>query len=729
MAKQFILRGGPKDRKLKIDYGKELNNEQLEAVLKGDGACLVLAGAGSGKTRTITYRVAYLIEQGIQPSEILLLTFTNKSAREMLERVEKLLGGTVQGIWGGTFHSTANRLLRMYADRIGFEKNFTILDQEDSKSMFKLVLKEMKINPKERRFPSPSVCQNIISYTRNVCGTIRGTLEVKHPNFLELESELEDLADRYEKRKKTSNAMDFDDLLMNLLTLLEDPVTGSSIASRFRYVLVDEYQDTNAIQSRIVSRFSSAHGNAFVVGDDAQSIYAFRGADVQNILNFPDEYPEVQVFKLLTNYRSTPQILNLANDSLRHNIDQYEKDLVGLREAGSRPSLIPCASARQEAQYVAEQVLELRNEGTALGNIAVLFRATSHSQQLELELLKRDIPYEYRGGLKLFERAHIKDVLAYLRIHGNIKDEPAWMRILLMQTGIGALTAERVAKITTGFHTIPSMLEGDVHEVLSAKARAGWEEFSNIIRGVIVEMPDPARMIRAIASSSYQDRLEREYPNWRDRLEDIEQFALFAEGYDSLEAFLADVSLYDGVLSVREKGASYDDERLVLSTVHQAKGLEWDTIFILHLADNAFPNRRALDEEGGVEEERRLFYVACTRAKKRLFLSYPLTMGADTLILNRPSMFLDELDPHLFERIELAYAPPALGRPRNRAWSWDEGGEDEVIELDEYGEQKSYPKKISKGSDFGSTKTAWKSSAGGPKKKPPKSLLSPVEDL
>jgi DNA helicase-2/ATP-dependent DNA helicase PcrA len=297
-----------------------------------------------------------------------------------------------------------------------------------------------------------------------------------------------------------------------------------------------------------------------------------------------------------------------------------------------------------------------------------------------------------------------------------------------MQTGIGAVMAERTAKIAIGFHELPSALEGDLGDTLPAKAKTGWKDLSEIIRVMLHEAPNPAAMIRAVASSSYQDYLEREHPNWRDRLEDIEQFALFAEGYDDIASFLADVSLYDGVLSVREHGTNRDEERLVLSTVHQAKGLEWNTVFILHLADNAFPNRRALEEEGGVEEERRLFYVACTRAKERLFLSYPLTMGADALILNRPSMFVDELDPRFLERVELAYAPMAPIVSAKDDWSWD-GGEDDVIELDEYGEQKKYPKGSHKGSSIGSTKTAWRKSTSGSKKEPPSSFLPSIDEL
>jgi DNA helicase-2/ATP-dependent DNA helicase PcrA len=698
MAKTFVLQGAEPSRNLTIDYGKELNQEQLDVVLHGDGPCLVLAGAGSGKTRTVTYRVAYLLERGAEPSSILLLTFTNKSAREMLERVEKLLGAEAHGIWGGTFHSIANRLLRAYADRIGYTSSFTILDSDDSRDLIKAVFKDMRIDPKERRFPSPAVCQNIISYTRNVCGSVQRTLQLKHPNFVPLELELEELAKRYGERKRLSNAMDFDDLLWNFLVLLEHPEVGPHLASRFRHILVDEYQDTNAIQSQIVRRLASVHQNVLVVGDDAQSIYAFRGADVRNILAFPDAFDGARVFKLLTNYRSTPEILEIANQTLRNNVDQFEKDLIGVRPAGEKPSLIPCASAREEAQYVAEQILQLRDQGTALANIAVLFRASSQSQQLELELLKRDIPYEYRGGQKFFERAHIKDVLGFLRIYLNPTDEPAWLRVLGLQTGIGATTASSLALEVRNFGTFPQIIDADVTRLLPGKARTGWSEFTDMARAINEEAPAPAAMIRAIAESRYQDLLEREYPNWRERLEDIEQFALFAEGYDELAQFLADVSLYDDVLAKREEAGRGDDERMVLSTIHQAKGLEWDTVFVIHLADGSFPNKRAMGEEGGVEEERRLFYVAVTRARRRLFLSYPLTMGFDTLVLNRPSQFLDELHPRLMERIELVPARSFAPNVSEHDWHWDapEGNfrsDDDVIELDHYGERRSPPAK------------------------------------
>lgn len=710
MTEQFILGASEEPRVSRIDFEKELNDEQKRAVLGGDGACLVLAGAGSGKTRTITYRVAYLIDQGISPDRILLLTFTNKSAHEMRERVERLLGSSVAGIWAGTFHSIAHRILRANGDRIGLDRSFTIMDADDAKSAVKLSLKDMHVDGSSKKFPSPSTCLDILSYTRNVCGTIQGTLEIKYPHLLDLEPTFTELASRYADRKRRTNALDFDDLLTNLHLLLEHQEAGTALASKFQYVLVDEYQDTNALQARIVNRFASVHGNAFVVGDDAQSIYAFRGADIQNILQFPYEYPNAKTFSLVTNYRSTPQILDIANDSLRHNVDQFKKDLIGLKEKGSKPHVVACSSAKEEAQYVAERILSLQKAGSALQDIAVLFRATSHSQQLEMELLKRDISYEYRGGLKIFERAHIKDVLAFLRAYQNPKDEQAWARVLLMRPGVGAAGAEKMiaqlpldAGIENVINVSPAMF--------GAKASSAWAWIQAVLVGMAKDAR-PSAMIRAIASSDYQDDLEREYPNWRDRLDDIEQFALFAESYEDLATFLGDVLLYDDVFTAKEASAKgYGSNRIVLSTIHQAKGLEWDSIFIIHLADGMFPNARAVAVENGLEEERRLFYVAVTRARKYLSMSYPLTVGYDVLKLNRPSEFIDEIDAHLYERVELvsAFHRPA---PRPSSWSWDGGEagyEDDVIEVDAQGNRRSpSPKSHRASSELAGTKTVWK---------------------
>lgn len=695
----FVLQSdpGPSDRR--IDYQKELNQEQLDVVLHGDGPCLVLAGAGSGKTRTITYRVAYLLESGVDPSRILLLTFTNKAAREMMGRVGMLLGDVASAVWGGTFHSIGNRILRNSADVLGYGARFTILDQDDAQSLVKAVMKELSIDPKARRFPTAAVVHSILSYAMNTASTIHDALEIKHPNFVAFSSEIDEIGRIYTERKRAANAMDFDDLLRNWLVLMAHPEIGPRIAQQFQYVLVDEYQDTNALQAAIVSAVAVAHRNVLVVGDDAQSIYAFRGADVQNILNFPRQWQGAKMFKLLTNYRSVPEILDLANDSLGHNERQFQKELVAVRGKGAKPLFVPASSARQEAQFVAEQILALRAEGTALANMAVLFRSSAHSQALEFELMKRDVPYEYRGGMKFFERAHIKDALAYLRICENVKDEAAWLRALNLHQGIGAATAIAVAKRIQMMSDIESVLIADIGTRFPSRARGGWEEFTTVLARVLNERPRPGEMLKAVFSSWYRDYLEREYPDWKERIEDLEQLSLFADSYRDASAFLSDVALYDDVISGRgDKRRVTGDERLILSTIHQAKGLEWDTVFVIHLADGSFPSRRSMGEDGGLEEERRLFYVAVTRARRKLFLTYPITGGFDAMTLNQPSLFLEEVSPHLLERMELRElrreASGILDR-RDRAarneWNWDNGYEEPTIRIDREGNRSASP--------------------------------------
>ncbi|MDD5438290.1 MAG: ATP-dependent helicase [Patescibacteria group bacterium] len=688
-----------------IDFHRELNQEQLDAVLHGDGPCLVLAGAGSGKTRTVTYRVAYLLEQGVDPSSILLLTFTNKAAREMLDRIGMIVGPESKGVWGGTFHAVANRLLRSFAPAVGYTSQFTILDEDDARSLLKAVLKDAKIDPKARRFPSPAVIQNLHSYRRNTGLELREALEIKYPNFLDCLNDLEFITEQYDKRKMMANAMDFDDMLGNWLRVMEEqPQIADLISRRFRYVLVDEYQDTNALQARIVGKLGQVHRNVFVVGDDAQSIYSFRGADVKNILAFPNQWPNAKMFKLLSNYRSTPQILEVANESLKNNVNQYEKDLIGLKASGVKPFLISCPSARQEASFIADQILLLRNQGVALGNMAVLFRATSHSQALEFELMKRDIPFEYRGGVRFFERAHIKDILCYLRILENVKDETAWLRVLNMQQGIGAASASVIISRLRELTQANEILDLD-NSVVPARALGGWQEALGMFNLVltsgseIVKSTDnkPGRMIRALSSSDmYRRYLESEYPDWKERVEDLEQLAAFADVYPDVSSFLADSVLEGaGFVAPGAKGAgrkTQDDERIILSTIHQAKGLEWDTVFVIHLTNLGFPNPRALEEEDAIEEERRLFYVAVTRARSKLFLSYPQTAGYDAMTFCRPSMFVEELPPRLFEKTNItsSFSPLHQGGARGGVRHFDEDGgyNEPSIDLGRDGEYK-----------------------------------------
>ncbi|MBI4133256.1 ATP-dependent helicase [Candidatus Uhrbacteria bacterium] len=673
MSQKFIITATTTPRQLtKIDYEKELNDEQREVVTGGDGPCLVLAGAGSGKTRTIVYRVAYLLERGVDPKNILLLTFTNKAAREMLGRVALLLGAPPSGLWGGTFHAVCHRLLRSLATRAGYRENFSILDEEDARDLVKSTLKDLDIDVKARRFPSSAVIQSILSYSRNARVPLEDALEAKHPRFLPLLDDFIKIASLYAEKKHSTNAMDFDDLLQVVLDLVKsNPDVRSRLADQFHYILVDEYQDTNPVQAELVTMLAARHGNLLVVGDDAQSIYSFRAADVRNILNFPKQFADTKIFRLETNYRSTPEILDLANDIITKNEAQFQKTLRPVKQPYVKPHLTPAASSAQEATFIAEMILQQRDEGVKLEDIAVLFRATHHSQSLEFELAKRDIPYEYRGGMRFFERSHIKDALAFLRVRANPADAIAWMRILGLQVGIGTAIAGRLANALAGAGSLKDALGVSVDELVTHKAKIGWDELSGVLGG-LVALDRPAELVRAIGESrSYQDYLEAEYPNWQERLEDVSQLAVFAGEYNDLTEFLGEVSLFDDYGSARRQGAPTDNERMILSTIHQAKGLEWDTVFVMNLTAEDFPNRRALLEDGGLEEERRLFYVATTRAARQLFLTYPVTSGADVLAIKQPSPFLDELDPKLLEEVEI-----------------EETYEDPTIELDGDGTEK-----------------------------------------
>lgn len=679
--KEFVLHNDFDLSKARIDYKKELNPEQLDVVLKGEGPCLVLAGAGSGKTRTITYRVAYLLERGVSPENILLVTFTNKAAKEMMTRVEGLLGHYPKGLWGGTFHSIANRLLRIYASQLGYSNNFTILDQEDAKSLIKVCIKALKVDTSSRRFPSPAKIHGMLSYAQNSGRSMEDVIESRYPNFSELTPIIERIGEMYVQRKKEADAMDFDDLLLKLRELLfQHENIRRKLAHQFEYILVDEYQDTNVVQAEIVRQLASEHGNILVVGDDAQSIYSFRAAEIRNILGFPQSYAKANVFRLTTNYRSTPEILAVANATILQNKDQFKKELLAVRDSSERPILVPANNANQEAQFIAQKVLALREDGVPLSEMAVLFRAAYHSQALEFELMKRDIPYEYRGGLKFFERAHVKDIVSHLRIKQNPKDEVAWMRVLGLLPGVGLVTAEKLAR---KFRECDS-LEEVVHANVKVPKRAitGWGGLSKTLLKMSKE-EHPSEIIRTVIIGDYRDYLEAEYPDFMDRLEDLEQFALFAEGYESLQVFLDEVSLTGEYGAIREESGGYDEEKMVLSTIHQAKGLEWDAVFIMHLIDGKFPIGAALDEAGGVQEERRLFYVATTRARKELYFTYPIASGYDTLAISQPSIFLQELPDELLESMKLKMSTPHV---THGSFSEKEWGDEPTIVLNDMGE-------------------------------------------
>src|SRR3984893_17552944 len=457
MSRQYTLQRPPRSTSIHIDYAAELNEQQLAAVTASPGPLLVIAGAGSGKTRTLTYRVAYLLENGIDPRNILLLTFTNKAARQMLDRVANLLPVDASGIWGGTFHSIGNRMLRRHGTALGYNSGFTIMDREDQKDLINTVIADVGIDPKEIRFPKGDVLAEIFSFIVNTECAVEELLAGRFPYFLPLLERIKEVQTRYEKKKKATNSMDFDDLLEKTLRMLKEHEGIASFYRRqFQFILVDEYQDTNKIQADLIDTLGRDHRNVMVVGDDAQSIYSWRGANFQNILEFPKRYPDAQVFKIEMNYRSVPEVLEVANAAIAANVQQFRKHLSATRDSKAlRPALIALNNSAEQAQFVAQRILELRDEGFDLNDIAVLYGAHYHALELQLELSRRGIPYQITSGIRFFEQAHIKDVTSFVRFIANPRDEVAFNRMVKLLPGIGNRTAENLWQVWTAGITDP----------------------------------------------------------------------------------------------------------------------------------------------------------------------------------------------------------------------------------------------------------------------------------
>jgi len=647
-TRKYTLKA-PSDNKFTVNYQQELNPEQLEVVMSGNGPILVIAGAGSGKTRTITYRVARLIESGVHPSKILLVTFTNKAAKEMLHRVELLISVNIKKLWGGTFHHIANRTLRRQAQVLGYDNNFTILDQQDSKELLNTCIADLGFKTKERRFPQGDVVRDIISFSANTQNKMDAIVAERYPFFYELTDEIIKVALNYQKRKRKGDMMDFDDLLSNWLTLLNEHSTIRDYYShKFQYILVDEYQDTNRIQSDIIDLLSQEHQNIMVVGDDSQSIYSFRGANFANIIEFPTRYPDTRIYKLETNYRSVPEILNLANASITNNQNQFQKHLRAIRENGLQPVLVPFNDVMQQASFIAQRILELRDEGRSLNEMAVLYRAHYHSMELQMELTRRGIPFEVRSGLRFFEQAHIKDITGYLKVIVNPFDELAWKRIAKLLPKIGNATAHKIWNILSSSNRpLKGMKSESTLKLIPKPSKDRWNKLTATLTHL--DNPDllkaPAEMIRTVLSEEYEGYLKSAYPNHESRMEDINQLMYFSQQYSSTESFLSELALLTSVAAEDVVGGGYEDERVKLSTIHQAKGLEWDIVFIIWLVEGRFPSMRSLNSSAGEEEERRLFYVSVTRARDELYLGYPLwdygSYQSSTLL--KPSRFIQEI--------------------------------------------------------------------------------------
>jgi DNA helicase-2/ATP-dependent DNA helicase PcrA len=686
MTREYVVHGVGGGMPLRIDYAAELNPQQLAAVTAPPGPALVLAGAGSGKTRTLTYRVAYLIERGVSPERLLLLTFTNKAAREMMGRVTELVGSEPSRLWGGTFHSIGARVLRSHAELLGYRPDFTILDREDSEALLKACVGAAGIDTKSVPFPKVEVVADLISRGTNERVGIGTLLERRRTGFEGMRGEIERVAALYAARKQAANVMDFDDLLALWLRLMDEIAeVRERYQRRFEFVMVDEYQDTNQIQSDLIDRLVGAHRHLMVVGDDSQSIYSWRGANFRNILDFPKRYPGAAIFKIETNYRSTPEILAVANAAIAANTEQFAKQLVAARKSGMKPALVPCEDAHQQAGFVAQRVVELHEEGIGLGGMAVLYRSHFHALEVQMEFTRRGIPFVITSGIRFFEQAHIKDVTAWLKWTANPADELSFKRMVLLLPGIGPRAGEKLwAAFGAAHERAKAEAGGDTAAVAPSLVAAGasaprksapaWAQLT----ATIAQLEDPgvfgrpADMIRLVLEAFYEDYAEDTFANAAQRLEELNQLATYAGQFASLTDFLTQLSLLNNMEAEAEQRAEQDDDdRVRLSSVHQAKGLEFDVVFAIMLGEGLFPSGRSLEDASAIEEERRLFYVTVTRAKDELYLCYPLLRFTQAQGMQRlmPSRFLDEIRSDLLEVWNLrssglsagAWAVPGLG--------------------------------------------------------------------
>ncbi|MDO8540519.1 MAG: ATP-dependent helicase [Opitutaceae bacterium] len=645
-----------------IDFRAQLNDEQFAAVTAEPGPLLVLAGAGSGKTRTLTYRVAYLLSQGVRPGEILLLTFTNKAAKEMLHRVQDLTGVEPARFWGGTFHSIGHRALRMHGETIGLPRTFTILDAEESEGVLRDAVEASdKTFFKDKTHPRPGPLHSIISMSRNTQLAIGETISRFFPQHQEIADRVPLFATKYAEKKREASVLDYDDLLEHWLDLLKrSPETAAYFSHRFRHVLVDEYQDTNVLQSQIVDLIGSHH-RVMAVGDDAQCIYTWRGANVENILMFPDRHPGTQIHRIETNYRSTPQILNLANGVLlaQPKGRAFEKELRPHRANSEKPYLVEAMDGREQAQFIVQRIRGLVDEGCSLHDIAILYRAHFQALDIQLELSRLQIPYQITSGVRFFEQAHIRDLVALLRFVYNPSDTAAWNRIAVLLPKVGDKNAQKLHAAALDHarlmqqNLIDALATDDVRSKVPTAAKEEWPKLIASLQQVseMMRTMKPHNAVEIAIDGWYGDYLKGAFANYVSRLDDLKSMIGFASRYEDMQDLLAQIMLLNSETS--DRSADPDADALRLTTVHQAKGLEFSAVFIIGLAEGMFPLRRAI-ENNDVEEERRLFYVAVTRARDELYLCYPKvnTKGGPAMLMT-PSRFLQELSSNLYQPLRI----------------------------------------------------------------------------
>ncbi|MDX9868152.1 MAG: ATP-dependent helicase [Kiritimatiellia bacterium] len=629
------------------DYSRLLNPEQCEAATAGEGPLLVLAAAGTGKTRTLVYRVAYLVEQGEPPDGLLLLTFTNRAAREMLERAKEVAGETVGNLWSGTFHHVCNRFLRRFGDRLGYPHDFTILDRDDSHSLIDLCIRETVRNRKE--FPKKDVIASLIGSAANRACDIEDVLDSMLTELRVDPMEILRVANLYAEKKRGMGAMDFDDLLVNGLRLLtEHEAVRVFYQSRFRHVLVDEYQDTNLLQARMVDILAGTHGNIMAVGDDFQCIYSWRGADFRNIMEFPKRWPACRMVKLERNYRSVPEVLEVANACIRGNPEQFQKTLRPTRKARNKPQVLFLRDGEEQAAALLALMERYQEDGYRLRDMAVLYRAHYHSIELQIALGRARVPYVITSGIGVFEQAHVKDVLAFLRVCVNRSDRLAFGRLLGLLDGVGEKTVEALwSKIGHTFDAQSPEARARLRAAMRPAAREQWEAIDRLFQAYHSENLDTAggEIVQRFCDLFYHTLLYRRYDNADKREEDIRELALQIGKSPGVEAFLQEVALLTNVDHAYDGSERETEDRLHLSTVHQAKGLEWPVVFVIWVTEGMFPSSRSVGEAENDAEERRLFYVAVTRAKDELVLCAPgMRRTRDGgVFFCKPSRFIKEL--------------------------------------------------------------------------------------
>jgi len=636
-----------------IDYQGELNQAQYEVVTTLEGPVLVIAGAGSGKTRTLVYRVARLVDMGVAPESILLLTFTRRAAQEMIQRASLLMDSRCERVFGGTFHSVANLLLREYGGSIGVSPEFTIMDRSDSDDAINLLRAQAGLHEKAKRFPKKKTLGEIFSKSVNKMISIEQMVEEGYDHFWANLSEIELLFDQYQSYKLKNRVLDFDDLLVQFRCLLEkDESARVSLWKRFHYIMVDEYQDTNRIQGDIISFLGGPKKNIMVVGDDSQSIYSFRGACFRNIMDFPQQFPGTRVLTLEENYRSTQPILNLTNQIISRASEGHDKQLYTRRENGEIPVLVQAPTEREQSQFIRQKILELREEGVPLHEMAVLFRSSFQSFDLEMELTRSEVPFDKRGGFKFLDTLHIKDILAHLRVMVNPMDTVSWNRILLLVEGIGPKKSQKILERLSGIVRPREIFQSLETISEDLEIRKTLRDFLYLFKQVSVDWMTPGELLEKIYEY-YIPILKQRHDDYPKRLRDLEHLYTIGERYGKLFEFLSDVILDPSDESVSGVvPETRDKERMILSTIHSAKGLEWDTVFIIWLLDGKFPSHYSFVSDEDLEEERRLLYVAATRAKKRLFLSYPINIYDKIrgTVLSKPSYFIDEISEEILEQ-------------------------------------------------------------------------------